>query len=78
MTPFRRPSCGARGRSAGARTFPDRTAAAPAQILASSSPGAGSWLWAWANESILPDMSRDARGVRHLVPAGKPGPQALQ
>lgn len=45
-------------------TFPDKTATAPAQILASFNPSAGSWLWAWANESILPEMSRDSRIVR--------------
>ncbi len=45
-------------------TFPDRTATAPAQILGSHSPGAGSWLWAWANDSIIPEMSRDAAAVR--------------
>jgi len=42
-------------------TFPDKTATAPAQILGSFSPGSGTWLWAWANQSVLPDMSRDAR-----------------
>ncbi|MER6911675.1 DUF6882 domain-containing protein [Streptomyces sp. NPDC000594] len=45
-------------------TFPDRTATAPAQILGSYSPTAGSWLWAWANESILPSLGRDARSLR--------------
>jgi uncharacterized protein DUF6882 len=45
-------------------TFPDKTATAPAQLLGSHNPSAGSWLWAWANDSILPDMSRDARAVR--------------
>lgn len=45
-------------------TFPDKTATAPAQILGSFSPGSRSWLWAWANKSILPDMSRDARRFR--------------
>ncbi|MEV5474240.1 DUF6882 domain-containing protein [Streptomyces sp. NPDC002387] len=50
-------------------TFPDRTATAPAQILGSFSPSAGSWLWAWANESILPHMSKDARGVRDWAEA---------
>ncbi|MEV7523557.1 DUF6882 domain-containing protein [Streptomyces sp. NPDC091371] len=50
-------------------TFPDKTATAPAQILASFSPSSGSWLWAWANESILPEMSRDARGVREWAEA---------
>ncbi|WP_393054800.1 DUF6882 domain-containing protein [Streptomyces sp. LN549] len=50
-------------------SFPDKTATAPAQILASFSPSSGSWLWAWANESILPEMSRDARGVRDWAEA---------
>jgi hypothetical protein len=50
-------------------TFPDKTATAPAQILGSFSPGSGSWLWAWANKSILPDMSRDARIVRDWAEA---------
>ncbi|MCX5205900.1 hypothetical protein OG897_31285 [Streptomyces sp. NBC_00237] len=45
-------------------SFPERTATAPAQILASFSPSSGSWLWAWANESVRPEMSRDARTVR--------------
>lgn len=55
-------------------TFPDKTATAPAQILGSFSPGSGSWLWAWANQSILPDMSRDARAFRDWAEAnGHPG-----
>ncbi|SFD62855.1 DUF6882 domain-containing protein [Streptomyces aidingensis] len=45
-------------------TFPDKTATAPAQILGSYNSSAGSWLWAWANASILPAMSRDAENVR--------------
>ncbi|WP_207957780.1 DUF6882 domain-containing protein [Streptomyces sp. YIM 98790] len=45
-------------------TFPDKTATAPAQILGSYNPSAGSWLWAWANASILPEMSRTAAGIR--------------
>ncbi|MDG4826673.1 hypothetical protein O7635_32900 [Asanoa sp. WMMD1127] len=43
---------------------PGRVATAPAQILASYNRAAGSWLWAWANESVLPDLSRDSRRVR--------------
>ncbi|THA80309.1 DUF6882 domain-containing protein [Streptomyces sp. A0592] len=50
-------------------TFPDKTATAPAQILAGFTPSSGSWLWAWANESILPEMSRDARSVRDWAEA---------
>ena len=44
-------------------TFPDRTAVAPAQILASHNSSAGTWQWACANPSILPALqtaSRDA------------------
>ncbi|MEV5958215.1 DUF6882 domain-containing protein [Streptomyces sp. NPDC051987] len=41
--------------------FPDKTATAPAQILGSFAPRAGSWMWAWANQSLLPGMSRDSR-----------------
>ncbi|MEU0272394.1 DUF6882 domain-containing protein [Streptomyces sp. NPDC006307] len=50
-------------------TFPDRTATAPAQILGSFSPSSGSWLWAWANESIVPEMSRDALEFRDWAEA---------
>lgn len=45
-------------------TFPDKVATAPAQILGSYNPTAASWLWAWANKTILPDMSRDSAVVR--------------
>lgn len=45
-------------------TFPDRIATAPAQILASYSRPKGTWMWAWANESILPPLRRDAQRVR--------------
>ncbi|MBV6701796.1 hypothetical protein KV557_32635 [Kitasatospora aureofaciens] len=50
-------------------TFPDKTASAPAQILGTYSPSSASWLWAWANESILPEMSREARAVRDWAEA---------
>lgn len=56
-------------------TFPEKTATAPAQILGSFSPSSGSWLWAWANKSILPEMSRDARIVRDWAEAH--GPRSL-
>jgi hypothetical protein len=45
-------------------TFPDRTATAPAQIIGSHNPSTASWLWAWANKSILPEMARESRAVR--------------
>ena len=44
--------------------FPHGTASAQAQILASYNPSAGSWLWSWANQSILPAMARDSHAVR--------------
>jgi len=44
--------------------FPDRTATAPAQIIGTWLPAANSWLWAWANNSVLPEMARDSRVVR--------------
>ncbi|BCJ39614.1 hypothetical protein GCM10010168_79310 [Actinoplanes ianthinogenes] len=56
-------------------TFADKTATAAAQILASYNPSTASWLWAWANESILAAMSRDSRAVRDW--AERHGQQAL-
>ncbi|MEU8900404.1 DUF6882 domain-containing protein [Nocardia sp. NPDC048505] len=44
-------------------TFPDRIATAPAQLLGSHNPRAGTWMWAWFNQSILPHMSRDSEVV---------------
>ena len=45
-------------------TFPDKTATAPAQILGTHNSGAASWMWAWANDSILPAMRADSEAVR--------------
>lgn len=45
-------------------TFADKVATAPAQILGTYSQTSGTWRWAWANESILPDMSRDSLLIR--------------
>lgn len=45
-------------------TFADKTAEAPVQILGSFNESAGSWLWAWANESVLPDLRTDSERVR--------------
>jgi hypothetical protein len=44
--------------------FPDRTATAPAQIVGTWLPASQSWLWAWANNSIPPELARDSRAVR--------------
>ncbi|WP_433088072.1 DUF6882 domain-containing protein [Dactylosporangium sp. CA-052675] len=45
-------------------TFADKTATAAAQILGSYNPTARSWLWAWANDSILPALSVASETVR--------------
>ena len=50
-------------------SFPDKTATAPAQIIGSYNPSAASWLWAWANESILPEMSRHSHTIRDWAEA---------
>lgn len=50
-------------------TFSDKTATAPAQIIGSYNPSTASWLWAWANESILTEMSRDSRKIRDWAEA---------
>ncbi len=42
-------------------TFSDRTAVAPAQILASYSASSGTWVWACANSSILPALQVASR-----------------
>lgn len=54
-------------------TFPHGVASAQAQILASYNPSAGSWLWSWANQSILPGMSRDSHAVREWGEANGAG-----
>jgi hypothetical protein len=43
--------------------FADRTASAQAQIIGTWLPTMKSWLWAWANNSIPPDLARDSRAV---------------
>ena len=45
-------------------TFPDKTVRSPAQIIGSFNSQAGSWLWAWANLSILDPIKRDAIKVK--------------
>lgn len=42
-------------------TFPDRTAVAAAQILASYNSSAGTWLWACENPNILPALQIASR-----------------
>lgn len=50
-------------------TFPDKVATAPAQIIGSYNRSTSSWVWAWANDSILPAMSRDSEKVRDWAAA---------
>ena len=38
----------------------------PASLLGTTSDDAGTWLWAWANPSIEPDMRADAERARAL------------
>jgi len=45
-------------------SFPDKTAEARAQVLGTHNPSAGTWLWGWANEGLLPNMRQDAERVR--------------
>ena len=45
-------------------TFHDRLAEAPAQVLGTYSPNGETWVWAWANTSLLPDLRRDSEQVR--------------
>lgn len=45
-------------------TFSDRIVHAPAQIIGSFNCQAGSWLWAWANSTIVDSIKRDALKVR--------------
>jgi hypothetical protein len=49
--------------------FPDRTARAPAQIIGTHQPAPSSWLWAWANNSVAPAMTRDSRMVHDWAAA---------
>jgi hypothetical protein len=44
--------------------FPDRTATAAAQVIGTWLPASRSWLWAWANNSVPPELARDSRAVR--------------
>lgn len=50
-------------------SFPDGTVEAPVQTIGSFNPSAASWLWAWANQSVLPSMRRDAERVRSWAEA---------
>ncbi len=45
-------------------TFPDKVVRAPAQIIGSFNGQDGSWLWAWANPSLLDPIKRDSIKVR--------------
>lgn len=64
-------------------SFPDKTVEAPAQVLGSHNSDTGSWLWAWANKTVLPDMRQDAERVRawaeaHRYPLVQPTVDATE
>jgi len=45
-------------------TFPHMTVSAKAQVLATYSPTGGSWMWAWANAGIQPELASDSGKIR--------------
>lgn len=45
-------------------TFDELIATCPAQIVGSFNTEKGSWLWSWANASILEPLTKDASRVR--------------
>lgn len=45
-------------------TFPDKIVRAPAQIIGSFDTRKGTWMWAWANQSIAESLARDSVKVR--------------
>jgi hypothetical protein len=45
-------------------TFSDRVAEAPVQILGTYSPAGGSWMWAWANDSLTDALCVASEKVR--------------
>lgn len=45
-------------------TFPDRVVRTPFQMLGSHHLPTGTWMWAWANESISPGVKEDSLALR--------------
>src|SRR5262245_22658555 len=45
-------------------TFAETTVTAPAQIIGSFDSRAGTWMWAWANSSVVDALKRDSLRVR--------------
>ncbi|MCA1783883.1 MAG: DUF6882 domain-containing protein [Dermatophilaceae bacterium] len=55
-------------------TFPERTVSTPFQFLGSYSSRSGTWMWAWALESVDAPLKRDSLA---LVEAGRRAGSAL-
>ena len=45
-------------------TFPERVIVTPFQILGSHNAKTGTWMWAWANDSIDPRLKADSMALR--------------
>ena len=43
-------------------TFPERVVVTPFQFLGSHNAKAGTWMWAWADDSINPRLKADSVG----------------
>jgi hypothetical protein len=47
-------------------TFPERVIVTPFQFLGSHNAKAGTWMWAWANDSIDPRLKADSMALREV------------
>ena len=47
-------------------TFPDRVIVTPFQVLGSHNAQTGTWMWAWANDSIDPRLKADSMALREV------------
>ena len=47
-------------------TFPERVIVTPLQFLGSHNAKTGTWMWAWANDSIDPRLKADSMALREV------------
>jgi hypothetical protein len=47
-------------------TFPEKVIATPFQFLGSHNAKTGTWMWAWANDSIDPRLKADSMALREV------------
>lgn len=47
-------------------TFPERVIVTPFQFLGSHNAKTGTWMWAWANDSIDPRLKADSMALREV------------